>query len=176
MEIYGVTGMPLAGKTTVAEMMGEKGFTVLDMGNIVRIEMERRDIPAERTGEFVSQMRDEHGRDAIAQISVPYLEEMMEERDRIVITGMRGWSEKKHFEKETGEDIEVVAVWASRETRKNRKEERQREEDVEGQEFHDRDLREIEQGVGKMMALSDHLVRNEGKTVEELEEEVEKIV
>ncbi len=175
-EIYGVTGMPLSGKTTVAEMMEEDGFTVLDMGEVVRIEMEKRDIPAEKTGDFVNQMRDEHGMDAIAQLSVPYLEEITAEKDRVVITGMRGWNEKERFEEETGEDLEIIGVWTSRKTRKERREERQREEDVKGDGFHERDLREIENGVGKMISLSDHMIKNDGITIEELEEKVKDVV
>lgn len=176
-EIYGVTGMPLAGKTLVAEILEDEGFSILDMGDIVRIEMEKRDIGVENTGEFVKAMREEHGMDAIAQLSIPYLEEMVEEKDKIVITGMRSWDEKKKFEEETGEDIEVVAVWASRETRKQRRQERQREEDVKGDGFHERDIREIEKlGVGKLMALSDHLIKNNDISKQELREEVKQFV
>lgn len=175
-EIYGVTGMPLSGKTTVAEIMEDEGFAVLDMGEVVRIEMDKRNVPTERTGDFVNQMREEHGDDAIAQLSIPYLKEITEEKDQVVITGMRGWSEKQRFEKEIGSDVEVVAVWASRQTRRERREERQREEDVKGDEFHERDIREIENGVGKLMALSDHLIENDNITIEELEEEVERLV
>lgn len=175
-EIYGVTGMPLAGKTLIAEMMEEKDFSVLDMGDIVRIERDKRGIGAENTGEFVNSLRAEHGMDAIAQLSAPYLEEMAEEKEKIVITGMRSWDEKKRFEEETGEEIDVIGVWASEKTRKKRREERGRDEDRKGQEFRERDLREIENGVGKLVALSDHMIKNDDKSKEELREEVENIV
>ena len=175
-QIYGVTGMPLSGKTTVAEILEEVGFAVLDMGEVVRIEMKDRDVPVEKTGDFVNQMRKEHGMDAIAQLSVPYLEEIIEEKDKVVITGMRGWDEKERFEKKTGEDIEIIAVWASRETRRQRREERQREEDKKGDGFHERDIREVENGIGKLMALSDCLIENNGITIDELEEEVKEFV
>lgn len=174
MNIYGVTGMPLAGKTTVAEIMEDKGYTVLDMGEIVRIEMQKRNIPDEATGEFVSDLRESHGMDAIAQLCTPYLEQMIEEQDKIVITGMRGWTEKQRFEDETGEEIDIIAVWASRGTRRSRRQERARAEDTEGQPFHERDLREIEQGVGKMMALSDHMIKNESG-MEKLEQRVQEV-
>ncbi len=174
--IYGVTGMPLSGKTTVAEILGDEGYTVLDMGDVVRIEMEKRGIDAGKTGEFVNRLREERGMDAIAQLSVPYLKEATEERDNIVITGMRSWEEKETFEENTGKDIEVIAVWASREKRMERKKERSREEDVRGEEFHDRDTRDIENGVGKLMALSDYMVKNDGREIEELEEEVRQVV
>lgn len=175
-EIYGVTGMPLSGKTTVADVMEDEGFAVLDMGEVVRIEMDKRNVPAERTGDFVNQMRGEHGMDAIAQLSTPYLKEVTDEKDKVVITGMRSWEEKKRFEEETENDIEIVAVWASRQTRKERREERQREEDVKGDEFNERDAREMNNGVGKLMALSDYLIKNDNIAIEELEEKVKEIV
>lgn len=175
-EIYGVTGMPLAGKTLVAEILEDKGFSVLDMGDIVRIEMEKRGIDIEDTGNFVNSMRDEHGMDAIAQLSTPYLEEIMTERDKVVITGMRSWDEKERFEEEISEDIEVLAVWTPRKERKERKEERQREEDLVGDKFHERDLREINNGVGKLIALSDHLIKNNNISKQELEDKVNQVV
>lgn len=175
-EIYGVTGMPLSGKTTVANYMKERGFSVLDMGDVVRIEMEKRNIGTEDTGDWVNEMREEHGMDAIAQLSVPYLEEIKEENDKIVITGMRSWDEKKTFEKNTGSEIDVIAVWTSRETRKERREERMREEDVKGDEFHERDLREINNGVGKLMALSDYMIKNQDINEERLDEKVKTLI
>lgn len=175
-EIYGVTGMPLSGKTTVANYMEDEDFAVLDMGDVVRIEMEKRSIATEDTGDWVNDMRAEHGMDAIAHLSVPYLQELMDEKEKIVITGMRGWTEKQRFEKETGEEIDVVAVWTSRETRKERREERKREEDIKGDGFHERDIREIENGVGKLMALSDHVIKNEDITEEQLKTKVEKLI
>ncbi|MFB6147563.1 MAG: AAA family ATPase, partial [Candidatus Nanohaloarchaea archaeon] len=160
-EIYGVTGMPLSGKTLAARYLEEEGFAKLDMGDVVREEMEERGIEPGNEGAFVNSQREEKGMDAIARLSVPRLDQLLEEHDNIVITGMRGWSEKKRFEEETGREMEIIAVWASRETRKERREERNRDEDVRGQEFHERDLREIENGVGKLLALSDHMIEND---------------
>ncbi|PSH00733.1 MAG: dephospho-CoA kinase [Nanohaloarchaea archaeon SW_7_46_7] len=171
-QIYGVTGMPMAGKTTVAEALEDEGFSVLDMGDVVRTEMEKRCKDVSETGEFVNGLREEKGMDAIAQLSTPYLQEILGEQKKVVITGMRGWNEKERFEDETGEKIEVIAVWASREERKRRREQRQRDEDIKGDEFHERDLREIQQGVGKLMALSDHMMKNDTITQEEFEEKV----
>lgn len=175
-EIYGVTGMPLAGKTTVARILEEEGFSVLDMGEVVRKEMEKRDKDVSETGSFVNSMRDQKGMDAIAKLSAPYLEEILERQKKVVITGMRGWNEKGRFEDDTGQNIEVIAVWTSIDERKRRREERQREEDIEGDEFHKRDVREIENGVGKLMALSDHMVENDAITEEELEEKVKGLI
>lgn len=170
--IYGVTGMPLAGKTTVAEVLEEEGFTVVDMGDVVREEMEKEGVPEEETGEWVTQQRKDKGRDAIAQLTAPYLQETGE---KTVITGMRSLEEKERFEHELEEEIEIIAVWASPETRKKRMEERERLEDKVGDSFKQRDKRELEQGVGDLTAVSDHLIKNEG-TQKQLEEKVMKTV
>ena len=175
-EIYGITGMPLAGKTLLAEILEQKGFSVLDMGDVVRIEMEKRQIDVENTGDFVNSMREVHGMDAIARLSTPYLEEIMAEKEKVVITGMRSWDEKERFEEETSEKIDIIALWTPREERKRRKQKRQREEDIVGDNFHERDVREIENGVGKLMALSDHLIKNNDISKQQLEAKVEKFV
>lgn len=167
--------MPLSGKTTVAELMEKKGYSVLDMGEVVRIEMEKRDIETGNESNFVNSMRDKHGMDAIAKLSVPYLEEITREREKVVITGMRSLKEKERFEKEIENSIEVVAVWSCPDTRKKRRKERLRAEDRKGQSFKERDQREIQNGVGELMALSDYLIVNEGE-LEQLEEEVNRIV
>jgi dephospho-CoA kinase len=171
--IYGVTGMPLAGKTTVAGLLEDHGFEVIDMGDVVRKELEKRDIPAEKTGEFVNNQREEKGMDAIAQLTVPYIEEASE---KVVITGMRGLGEKERFEDRLDEEVEMIAVWASKTTRKRRREERMRDEDLEGDEFEERDMRELENGVGRLMALSDHMIINEGLELDGLKKEVTEIV
>lgn len=175
-QIFGVTGMPLAGKTTVARILEEEGFAVLDMGEVVRKEMKKRDRDVSETGSFVNSMRDQKGMDAIAQLSIPYLEDIIENEEKIIITGMRGWDEKERFEEETGEDIGIIAVWTSRKERKRRREDRKREEDLEGDEFHERDLREIQNGVGKLMALSDHMIKNNTITEQELEDKVKGLI
>ena len=171
--IYGVTGLPLAGKTTVAELIEKQGYELVDMGDVVRQEMKDQGVPTEKTGEFVNNQREKNGMDAIAQLTVPYVEEASE---KVVITGMRGLKEKERFEKELEEEVEMIAVWASKKVRKRRKEERMRDEDVKGDSFDKRDRRELENGVGKLSMLSDHMIINEELSVEELEEEVNEIV
>ena len=171
--IYGVTGLPLAGKTTVAELIEKQGYELVDMGDVVRQEMEDQGVPTEKTGEFVNNQREENGMDAIAQLTVPYIEEASE---KAVITGMRGLKEMERFEEELDEEVEMIAVWACKKVRKRRKEERMRDEDVKGDSFDKRDRRELENGVGKLSMLSDHMIINEGLEIEELEEEVNEIV
>jgi dephospho-CoA kinase len=172
--IYGVTGMPLAGKTTVAHYLVEQGYSKIDMGDVVREEMEKREIPVEKTGEWVNQQREENGMDAISQLTTPKIREI--QQNNIVITGMRILHEKRHFENELDQKIEMIAIWSSKQTRKQRRKQRRREEDKKGQNFHERDQRELSNGVGNLMAMSNHLIVNEDIDEEELREEVKQIV
>ena len=174
MKVYGVTGMPLAGKTTVAGIMQNKGFEVVDMGDVVRKEMDERDVPAEKTGQWVNEQRKEKGMDAIAKLTVPYIEET--NSDKIVITGIRGQKEKERFQEGLDEVVEMIAVWASPETRKRRRESRMREEDKEGDGFEERDIRELDNGVGRLMALSEYMVVNDIQDMVKLEEKIDDIL
>lgn len=171
MTVIGVTGLPLAGKTTVAATLTQHGFEQVDMGDVVRDEMEKRGIPVEETGSFVNEQREKHGMAAIARLTVPYVREALSKTENIVITGMRGWAEKELFEDEIDDTLEMVAVWAPQDERKRRSEARKRPEDVKGQPIHERDERDINNGVGKLMVLSDIMIRNTA-TIQELEEKV----
>jgi len=171
-QIYGIAGLPLSGKTTVADKMDEEGYKKIDMGDVVREEMDNRDIPTEETGEFVSDLRDKNGMTAIAELTLPYVEEAVEEHDRIVISGMRGWNEKECFENNLDTELEIIAVWASRNERKKREEARAREEDKVA-EIADRDEREIRHGAAKLVSLADHMIVNENLSLKEFEEKIE---
>ncbi len=176
MEIYGITGMPLSGKTLAANIMQKEGFKVVDMGDIVRLEMDKRNLPVEKTKDFVNGMRDEHGEDAIARLTQPYLEEIIEENNKVIITGMRSIEEKTYFQKQNNQKLQVIALWSSEKVRKTRRQQRNRDEDIKGQKFRERDLREIQNGVGKLMALSDYLVKNEYEEEQKLENQIKKQV
>lgn len=171
--IYGVTGMPLAGKTTVARYLVDIGYSKVDMGDVVREEMKERKIPVEKTGQWVNKQREKNGMNAIAQLTAPRIREI--EENNIVITGMRSLEEKRYFENELEQNVEMIALWSSQKTRKHRRQKRMREEDKKGQDFKERDQRELENGVGDLMALSKHLIVNEDLDEDELKEKVNQI-
>jgi dephospho-CoA kinase len=150
--------------------MQEEGFTKIDMGDVVREEMDKRGIPAEESGEFVSALRKENGMKAIAELTLPYVEEAIRSHEKVVISGMRGWMEKECFEDNLSEEINIIAVWASREERIRREEERGRKEN---ESVKQRDEREINQGAAKLISLSDYLIKNERISLEEFEKRIE---
>lgn len=171
-QLYGISGLPLSGKTTVANRMEEEGFRKVDMGDVVREEMQQRNVPTEETGEFVSALREENGMDAIAHLTLPYVEEALQNHEKVVISGMRGWMEKECFEENLSQELKIIAVWASRETRLERQEARAREEDRVAR-LEERDEREIKHGAAKLMALADHIIVNEFESLEPFEQEIQ---
>ncbi|MCJ7450245.1 MAG: AAA family ATPase [Candidatus Nanohaloarchaeota archaeon QJJ-9] len=175
-KVYGVTGMPLAGKTTVADILEDKGYQKVDMGDVVREEMEQKNLPPEKTGEFVNKQRDKHGMDAIARLTVPYAQDCFEEEQDVVITGMRSLDEKEKFEEEFDYGIDVIAIWAPDKVRKKRRKARGRPEDEKGQSFTERDYRELKNGVGDLVAKSDYLIKNYSIDKQKLKEKVEEIL
>lgn len=166
--------MPLSGKTILANQLQELGYTKIDMGDVVRKEMQRRKIPVEKTSEFVNEQREEKGMDAIAKLTLEYVQDA--DAQDVVITGMRSLEEKKYLEDHLDSQIKVIAIWSSKQTRKKRRKERMREEDQKGQDFNERDQRELQNGIGNLIALSDFMIQNENKSIEELQKKVKEIV
>lgn len=170
--LYGVTGMPLSGKSEAAEILRENGFATLEMGDVVRIEKKERNL--DRTEEsFVEAMREKHGKDAIARLSLPYFEKVMDEKEKIAIMGLRSLEEKHYFEDELDTEIDIISIWASPETREERRKKRGREDDEES--LYSRDAREIDYGIGGLIAKSDYLIKNNG-SLEDFREKVADIV
>lgn len=169
-----VTGIRLSGKTTVAEIIEDEGYAMLEGREILEEEKEKRDFQS--MGEFVMTFREENGNTAIAELIVPYLEDTLETRERVVLSGLRNWEQKEHLESEAGEDITVIAVWASEETRMDRKIEGDHAEELDEEEFRRRDAEEIGYGVAEATVRSDYLIVNEGLSRDELRAETQAIV
>ena len=168
---YGVTGLPLAGKTAAARILEENGLKTVSMGDAVRKEREKRGLGAEKTGELVTGLREENGPDAVARLTA----EHFDLNGETAVTGLRSPAERRFFEDRLEKDFKVIAVWSSRETRRKRMEKRSRPEDREGESLVERDRRELGFGLGKLVAESDYLSRNE-QGLEHLESRVEEII
>lgn len=176
-KIYGITGMPLSGKTKAAEILQEQhNYELIDMGDIVRKEREKKGIKTEKTGQFVNQLREKHGRHAIAKLTTSYIKKEDFKNSKIVITGMRSLEEKQYFENNLETSLEIIAIWASQETRKTRMRKRQRPEDQNSETFEQRDQRELKNGVGNLMAKSEHLIKNDSNQIQELKQQINEIL
>ena len=159
-----VTGMPGAGKEGVVARAVEHGFSVYRMGDVVRDFAEENGIPPQEIGSYASAERERHGRDIWAYRVLNRIEKGVE---KIVIDGCRSDFELAVFHMYFGSNLHIVAVHSSPDTRFGRLRKRGREDaPISREEFDERDRRELDWGLGNVIALADHMIVNEG-TIEE---------
>ena len=159
--VFGVAGMPGAGKGTVREIFQKMGYTVVVMGDEVREESKRRKVKPtpENLGMIMLKLREEEGPAAVARRCIPKMEEV---KEKVVVEGIRSLHEvdefKKHFPNFT-----LIAIHASPETRFRRLFQRKRSDDPKRWEtFREWDLRELSVGIGAAIATADQAIVNEG--------------
>ncbi|HXW67820.1 MAG TPA: AAA family ATPase [Thermoplasmata archaeon] len=158
MKLIVTVGMPGSGKDELIEVARGMGLATLKMGDLVRDETRRRGLGLTNAnvGRVASEERDKHGPGVWAQRALPKLTET-----RMLVDGCRSDSEISVFRHHFG-DLFVLGIFASPETRYNRLSARQRSDDVDLQDFYDRDRRELKWGIGNAFALADGMIVNEG--------------
>ena len=149
-----VVGMPGCGKSIFLNAAQEFHHTIVSMGDAVRAETKKRGLPPECHGGVAEALRKEKGLAAVAYLVL----------DRITMTcivdGVRGLDEIKAFSEHYS--VDVVAIHASPKTRFKRLRKRKRPGDPETwKEFTERDMRELNFGIGNVIALADYILLNE---------------
>lgn len=169
------TGMPGAGKSTAAKASEELGFETLNMGDGVREETLRRGLPLtdENVGVVMIDLRRKGGVDAVAHLILSKI--MASSRALIAVDGVRSIEEVEVF-REAGV-VKIMAIYAAPEVRFRFLTGRGREDaPVSKEVFRTRDEREISVGVGKVIALADDVVSNNGISIEDLKKETRRIL
>src|ERR671932_823598 len=90
-----ITGMPGAGKSTIAASLKEKGFSVIAMGDLIREEarQQKLDPTDANLGKLMLRLRNDFGPGAIAHLILRKIDKQHnnnEDMDKIVIDGIRG--------------------------------------------------------------------------------------
>jgi dephospho-CoA kinase len=159
--IVGLAGMPGAGKSLVVSVAREMGYGVVVMGDVVREEAANRglELNPENLGRIMLELRQKEGKSVIAKRCIPKIENT--KVSKVIVDGIRSLSEveefKKHFPK-----FSLVAIHSSPETRFKRLYHRQRSDDPKNWEiFRERDMRELNVGLGEAIAMAEHLIVNE---------------
>ncbi len=161
-----VSGLPCSGKTTVAQIIAQNfDAPVLSMGDIVREEASRLGIDP---GKVATLLRLREGRRAIARRLIEKLRNV--DKDVVVIEGVRGPDEVAHLKEESGCDVLLVYVVASRPVREERFRRRARQDDVGLTTVNVRDLRESLYGILDLLTVADIVLVNDYETTRELEE------
>ena len=162
-----LTGMPGAGKSTIAEGLKSKNYEIINLGNAVREEARNRNLDPtrENLGKLMLELREKNGPGAIAELVKPKIESSI--ANVLLIDGVRSNDEIQVL-KELG-IVKLLAIHASTDTRFSFLQKRGRSDDPQTKEhFNERDNRELGVGVSNSIALSDFAISNIGLTKDEL--------
>ena len=163
MTVIGVVGLPGSGKSEAAEVATEMGVPVVTMGDVIRAECRERGLdPATDHGTVAKALRDENGPGAIAQRSLPIIEDERAGHDTVLVDGIRSDVEVEQFREAFGEAFVLVEIAAPFDVRAERLDLRGRDASVEegGESLEDRDERELGFGMGEAMEMADVTVEN----------------
>jgi len=170
-----LAGMPGSGKSIIVKVAKECGYNVVVMGDMIREEAERRRLEPnpENLGKIMLELRQKEGPAVIAKRCMPKIKQAI--RDRVIIDGIRSLDEieefKRHFPK-----FSLIAVHSSPETRFRRLYRRRRSDDPESWGiFRERDMRELNVGLGNVIAMAEYIIVNE-EELEALKEKIREIL
>lgn len=171
-----LTGMPGAGKSTVASFLKDKGFATVTMGDAVREEAKQQSLePTDANlGKLMLKLRQDLGPGAVAHLVLRKLE-----RDgnsgNVVIDGIRSIPEVEVLKK--AGHVKLLAIHASQETRFKHLVDRGRSDAPSStDEFAGRDKRELSVGISEAIALADETISNNDLTLDQLKERAYDIV
>ncbi|MFZ0204292.1 MAG: AAA family ATPase [Nitrososphaeraceae archaeon] len=172
-----ITGMPGAGKSTVATILHNDGFSVITMGDVIREEAIRQNLEMNDSnlGNLMLNLRKNMGPAAVAYLILKKMQREANVTDGIVIDGIRNVAEVNVLEK-MGQ-VKLLAVHASADMRYKHIKERGRSDvAIDHNDFKIRDKRELDIGISEAIALSDEVVSNNNLTKDELRNKVLAIV
>lgn len=176
MKVVSVVGMAGAGKSEVARLFARNGFVRIRFGDVTDDEVSKRGLVLNEANERSVRelLRKEHGMAAYAELNLPRIETALK-TSGVVIDGLYSWEEYIHLKDHFGEDMCLVAVWASPATRYARLG-RRRERPLTPEEAAGRDRAEIENlNKGGPIAVADFLVINESG-LDDLARQTERII
>ncbi len=169
MKLVIITGMQGAGKGVLSDAFSSAGFPVIIMGDVIRNETVRRGLEPnpENTKKVMLELRATGGPGAVALRCIDELK--AECAETVVIEGCRSIAEIDVFD-DYAESLTIICIHASPFTRFERLKIRARDDaPPDWATFRERDLREINVGLGGVIALSDIMLVNED-SLEEMEQ------
>ena len=171
MTVIGIVGLPGSGKSEAAAVAREADVPVITMGDVIRAACRERGLdPATHHGEVAQALREENGPGAIAERSLPMIEEALADAETVVVEGIRSDAELERFEDAFGDAFTLVSVEAPFEVREERIDARERD-DPDAESLRERDERELGFGMGDATERADVVIENTGG-LESFHEEV----
>ncbi len=176
MKVVSIVGMAGSGKSEVAGVFEQNGFTRIRFGDVTDEEVRKRGLELNEENErhIRELLRQEQGMAAYAKLNLPAIDSALKRSD-VVIDGLYSWEEYTFLKAHYGEGFSVVAVWASPKTRYARLTGR-RNRSLTLEEAVSRDKAEIENvNKGGPIAMADFTIINEA-SLEDLRREAKKII
>ena len=176
MKVVSIVGMAGSGKSEVARLFRENGFTTVRFGDVTDEEINKRGVELNEENERHTRelLRKEHGMDAYSRLNLPRIEEALKRSD-VVVDGLYSWEEYSFLKNYYGDKFCLVAVWASPETRYSRLTNRSRRK-LTPAEAAGRDRAEIENiNKGGPIAMADFTISNES-SLTDLRKEVKRVI
>jgi dephospho-CoA kinase len=170
--IVALTGMPGAGKTTVANNLHHMGIPLLIMGDVIREAAESQGLSptSDNLANLMIKLRKKNGPGAVAHLIANKINLMRKEDNKlnvVIVDGIRSMAEVEVL-KDMG-NVKLLAIHGSTFTRYTHVKERKRS-DVPSNidEFDKRDKTEMEVGISNAIALADETVSNNDITISQL--------
>ncbi|BDC19746.1 hypothetical protein HS5_26360 [Acidianus sp. HS-5] len=163
--------MPGSGKTLFANVLKEKGFYIISMGDVLRKRYEKDAKIGERMMDFAKRIREIYGDGVVARLS---MEEITPNMGRVAFEGVRSLAEVDEF-KRLGSPI-IIAIHSPPSIRYERMMARMRSDDSKSvSDLRRRDLDEIKLGIGGVIALADYMIINDS-TIDEFKKRAEEVI
>jgi len=110
MKVVSIVGMAGAGKSEVARLFQENGFTKIRFGDITDEEVKKRGLELNEENERCIRelLRQEHGMAAYAKLNLPAIDSALGYSD-VVIDGLYSWEEYTFLKSYYGENLYLVA-------------------------------------------------------------------
>ena len=165
MRVVAIVGLPGSGKSEAATVAREAGLPVITMGDVIRSVATDRGLAVTESnlGHVATTLREEQGKAAVAEASLPMIEEAVETSDTVLVDGIRGIAEVEFFIDRFGEDLTLVAIDVPFATRLERIRDRGRDPTAEERaDLKKRDKRELGYGMGEAIEQADITIENSG--------------
>jgi dephospho-CoA kinase len=173
MKICAIVGLAGSGKTTAIEAVTDLGL-IVTMGDVIRNEAKKRSLEPSgvNIGKIAKELREKEGPGIIAEKCVDLIRNKNEEV--IIVDGVRSIAEVDVFRRFW--KFPIIAIVVDEEDRFQWLFERGRSDDPKSiDDLIERDKREIQFGLDKVIKHADYTIKNDS-TIEELKKKTREIV
>lgn len=120
-KIIAIVGLPGSGKTEAGKFFVELGYKPIRLGQLTLDEVKKRGLePGEKSERPIrEELRKKHGMAAYATLNFPKIDSLLK-KDGVVVDGLYSWEEYLGFKKKYGQQLTVIAIYASPKTRYQR--------------------------------------------------------